>query len=225
MITLDGTDNKSELGANAILGVSMAVARAGAKTEGKPLYTYLARSEDELLMPVADDECHQWRRARAGTRSISRNSCWVPHGAGSFAEALRMGAETYHVLRGLLHEKGYNTGVGDEGGFAPSLDSNEAGCAFIVDAIEAAGYKPGRDISIALDPASSTFWTAKGYNLAKSGLGLKSADEMTALYESWIDKFPIVLIEDGLGKGTGNTSLPTPPDWADGYRSSAMTSS
>ena len=199
MIALDGTDNKSELGANAILGVSMAVARAGAKTEGKPLYAYLARSEDELLMPVPMMNVINGGEHAQNALDF-QEFMLVPHGARSFAEALRMGAETYHVLRGLLHEKGYNTGVGDEGGFAPSLDSNEAGCAFIVDAIEAAGYKPGRDISIALDPASSTFWTAKGYNLAKSGLGLKSADEMTALYESWIDKFPIVLIEDGLGE-------------------------
>ena len=122
----------------------------------------------------------------------------MPIGAASFSEALRFGTETFHALAKILAAKGYSTSVGDEGGFAPNLDSNEQACEVIVDAIRAAGYEPGKDIAIALDPAASSFWDGSAYDLAKSGQGRKSTDEMIKLYESWISSYPIVSIEDGL---------------------------
>jgi enolase len=131
----------------------------------------------------------------------------MPIGAPSFAEALRYGAETFHALKKILTQKGYATGVGDEGGFAPNLKSNEEACELIVEAIAAAGYEPGRDVSIALDPAASSFYEAGSYNLSKSGQGRKTSDEMTGLYADWIGRYPIVSIEDGLAEN----------DW-DGFR-------
>ena len=124
----------------------------------------------------------------------------MPIGAPTFAEALRYGAETFHALRKILHKKNYNTGVGDEGGFAPNLKSNEETCDLIVEAISAAGFKPGKDIALALDPAASSFFGDGGYNLVKSKQGRKNSDEMTAIYASWIGKYPIVSLEDGLAE-------------------------
>lgn len=124
----------------------------------------------------------------------------MPIGAPTFAEALRYGAETFHALKGILKKKGYATGVGDEGGFAPNLKSNDEACEVIVEAIAAAGYKPGKDVAIALDPAASSFWEGGAYNLAKSGQGKKTSDEITALLASWVQKYPIVSIEDGLAE-------------------------
>jgi enolase len=124
----------------------------------------------------------------------------MPIGAPSFAEALRYGAETFHALKAILHKKGYATSVGDEGGFAPNLKSNDEACEVIVDAIKAAGYKPGKDVAIALDPAASSFFEKGAYNLAKSGQGKKTSAEMTGLYKKWIEKYPIVSVEDGLAE-------------------------
>ncbi|MEO9227682.1 MAG: phosphopyruvate hydratase [Devosia sp.] len=198
LIDLDGTADKSSLGANALLGVSMAVARAGALASNLPLYSYLGGTTANLLpvpmMNVINGGGH-------AQNSLDFQEFMVmPHGAPSFSEALRYGAETFHALKSLLHKRGYSTGVGDEGGFAPNLKSNEEACDLIVEAILAAGYRPGTDISIALDPAASAFWTEGGYDLKKSGAGLKTAAEMTSLFAVWADKYPIVSVEDGLGE-------------------------
>ena len=198
MIDLDGTANKAKLGANAILGVSMAVARAAAATASLPLYAYLGGSGAcRLPMPMMNI----LNGGKHADNSVDFQEFMVmPIGAPTFAEALRYGAETFHALRKILHKKNYNTGVGDEGGFAPNLKSNEEACDVIVEAIGAAGFKPGKDVALALDPAASSFFEENGYNLAKSKQGRKNSDEMTALYASWIGKYPIVSIEDGLAE-------------------------
>ena len=196
MIELDGTPNKSNLGANAILGVSMAVARAAAMTAGLPLYRYLGGPCATCVpMPMMNilnggkhaDNCVDFQEFMV-----------MPVGAPTFAEALRYCAETFHTLKKILRSKGYTTGVGDEGGFAPNLEANEKACEFIIEAIEVAGYKPGLDIAIALDPAASSFFENGVYNLSKSGQGKKTSTEMTALYKTWVEKYPIVSLEDGL---------------------------
>jgi enolase len=204
MIELDGTPNKGKLGANAILGVSMAVARAAALASGKPLYTYLGGPSATRLpvpmMNILNGGAH-------ADNSVDFQEFMVmPIGAPTFAEALRYGAETFHALKGILKKKGYATGVGDEGGFAPNLKSNDEACEVIVEAMTAAGYTPGKDVAIALDPAASSF--AEGgtgvspviYNLVKSGQGKKTSDEITALLTTWVQKYPIVSIEDGLAE-------------------------
>ena len=199
LIDLDGTPGKSRLGANAILGVSMAVARAAAQAFRLPLYAYLggpgARRLPVPMINVINGGKH------ADNALDFQEFMLVPHGAPSFREALRYGAETYHALKAVLKRRGLSTAVGDEGGFAPDLSDNEAACALIVEAIEAAGLKPGAQVAIALDPAASSFGTASGgYDLAKSGGGHKSSQEMTALYQHWITAYPIVSLEDGLGE-------------------------
>ena len=196
MISLDGTANKSALGANAMLGVSMAVARAAAQSAKLPLYAYLGGvGATRVPMPMMNIV----NGGKHAANSVDFQEFMVmPIGAPSFTEALRYGAETFHALAKLLKDKGYATSVGDEGGFAPNLGSNEEACELIVKAIEAAGYKPGKDIAIALDPAASSFFSAGAYDLAKSKGGRKTSDEMIALYGKWIDTFPIVSIEDGL---------------------------
>jgi len=205
MIELDGTSTKSRLGANAILGVSMAVARAAAQASGLPLYSYLGGAGATRLPVPMMNIINGGKHA---DNSVDLQEFMVmPLGAPTFAEALRYGAETFHALKGILKKRGYATAVGDEGGFAPDLKSNEEACEVIVDAIRAAGYRPGEDVAIALDPAASSFYENGRYNLAKSGQGTKSSAEMTALYESWLDKYPIVSIEDGLAEN----------DW-DGFR-------
>ncbi len=196
MIELDGTPNKAKLGANALLGVSMAVARAAALASGLPLYAYLggpgARRIPVPMMNIVNGGKH-------ADNSVDLQEFMVmPLGAPTFAEALRYGAETFHALKKILSKKGYATSVGDEGGFAPNLKSNEEACEVIVEAIEAAGYQPGKEIAIALDPAASSFFKDGAYELAKSGQGTKSSAEMTALYREWIERYPIVSIEDGL---------------------------
>jgi enolase len=197
LIDLDGTPNKSRLGANAIIGVSMAVARAGAASAGLPLYRYLGGPEANRLpvpmMNVINGGKH------AANRLEFQEFMIVPHGAPSFAEAVRYGAETFHALKGLLEARGLATGVGDEGGFAPDLAKDEDACTLIVEAIEKAGYQPGQDIAIALDPAASSFFADGAYQLPTLGRP-KSSEEMIALYETWITRFPIVLIEDGLAE-------------------------
>ena len=198
MIDLDGTENKARLGANAILGVSMAVARAASLVADKPLYATLAGTSDYLLpmpcMNVLNGGKH------ADSSLDFQEFMIVPVGAPSFAEAMRYGAETYAALRVLLHQRGLKTAVGDEGGFAPDLDSNEAACELIVAAIEAAGYRPGRHLAIALDPAASSFATADSYELSRSGTGQLDRAGLLALYGRWIDAYPIVSIEDGFGE-------------------------
>jgi enolase len=198
MIELDGTPNKGKLGANAILGVSMAVARAAAVEVKLPLYAYLGGSGANRLpvpmMNILNGGKH------ADSSVDMQEFMAMPIGAPTFAEALRWGAETFHNLKSILHKKNYSTAVGDEGGFAPNLKSNEEAVEVIVAAIEAAGYKPGRDVSIAMDPAASSFFENGAYVLSKSGQGKKNSKEMTALYKSWADKYPIVSIEDGLAE-------------------------
>jgi enolase len=205
MLELDGTPNKSRLGANAILGVSMAVARAAALSAGLPLYAYLG-GPGAVRLPVP--MMNILNGGKHADNSVDFQEFMVmPMGASNFAEALRFGVETFHALKGILHKKGYATCVGDEGGFAPNLKSNEEACEVILEAIRAAGYTPGRDIAIALDPAASSFFEDGVYNLAKSGQGKKTSAEMTVLYASWVERYPIVSIEDGLAE----------TDWA-GFR-------
>jgi len=198
MIELDGTPTKSKLGANAILGVSMATARAAAITAGLPLYGYLG-GVGAVRIPVP--QMNILNGGQHADNSVDFQEFMVmPVGAPTFAEALRYGAETFHALRKILKAKGYATSVGDEGGFAPNLKSNEEACEVILEAIEVAGFKPGKDVAIALDPAASSFFEEGIYNLKKSGQGKKTSSEMTTLYKSWIEKYPIVSIEDGLGE-------------------------
>jgi enolase len=198
MIDLDGTPNKAKLGANAILGVSMAVARAAAMATGLPLYAYLGGpGATRLPVPMMNI----LNGGKHADNSVDFQEFMVmPIGAPTFTEALRYGAETFHALKKILAKKGYATSVGDEGGFAPNLKSNEEACEVIVEAIKAAGYKPGKDVAIALDPAASSFYEDGAYNLAKSGQGKKTSAEMTDLYAKWIKKYPIVSIEDGLAE-------------------------
>ena len=195
---LDGTPTKAHFGANAILGVSMAVARAGAEVTGLPLYIYMAGPGFSRLpvpmMNILNGGMH------ADNNVDFQEFMVMPVGAPTFAEALRYGTETFHALKRLLKAKGYATAVGDEGGFAPSLKSNEEACELIVEAIQAAGYKPGVDVAIALDPAATSFCEGASYNLSKSGSGVKTSAELILLYEQWITRYPIVSIEDGLGE-------------------------
>jgi enolase len=198
MIALDGTPNKSSLGANAILGVSMAVARAAAESASLPLYRYLGGpGATRLPVPMMNI----LNGGKHADNSVDFQEFMVmPLGAPTFAEALRYGTEAFHALKGILKKKGYGTAVGDEGGFAPNLKSNEEACEVIVEAIRLAGYEPGRDIAIALDPAASSFYEAGAYSLSKSGGGQKSSAELTDLYRQWISRFPIVSVEDGLAE-------------------------
>jgi enolase len=198
LIELDGTPNKSNLGANATLGVSMAVARAAALSAGLPLYAYLGGpGAVRLPMPmmnVINGGLH-------ADNSIDFQEFMImPVGAPTFSEALRYCSETFHALKKILKQKGYTTNVGDEGGFAPDFKSNEEACEVILEAMAAAGYQPGRDLAIALDPAASSFYEDGVYNLSKSGQGRKASAEMTKLYEAWIERYPIVSIEDGLAE-------------------------
>jgi enolase len=205
MIELDGTPNKGKLGANAILGVSMAVARAAAKSAELPLYAYLG-GPGGTRIPVPMMNILNGGKHADNSVDLQEFMA-MPVGAPTFAEALRYGAETFHALKGILKKRGYSTSVGDEGGFAPNLKSDEEAVEVIVEAIEAAGYKPGKDVAIALDPAASSFYEGGAYDLAKSGLGKKSSAEMIDLYKIWIEKYPIISIEDGLAED----------DW-DGFR-------
>lgn len=197
MIELDGTPNKSNLGANAILGVSLAVAKAGANAMQMPLYRYLggvaARTLPVPMMNILNGGKH------ADNSADMQEYMILPVGARSFREALRMGAEVYQSLKKVLHGKHYNTNVGDEGGFAPSLSSNREPLELIIGAIEAAGYKPGVDICLGMDPASSEFYQDGKYVLAREGRSLTSA-EMIDLYEQWIGEYPIITLEDGLSE-------------------------
>ena len=183
----------------------MAVARAAAMAAGLPLYAYLGGT-GAVRLPVP--MMNILNGGKHADNSVDFQEFMVmPIGAPNFAEALRFGAETFHALKKILHGRKYATSVGDEGGFAPNLKSNDEACEVIIEAIQAAGYQPGTDIAIALDPAASSFYEDGAYNLAKSGQGKKTAAQMTELYKSWVAKYPIVSIEDGLAEN----------DW-DGFR-------
>ena len=200
MLDLDGTPNKAKLGANAILGVSMAVARAAALAAGLPLYQYLGGLGSRRLpvpcMNIINGGAH------ADNSVDLQEFMVVPLGAPSYREGLRYGAETFHALKGLLKKSNLATSVGDEGGFAPNLPSNEAAMEVIIQAIEKAGYKPGQDIAIALDSAASSFAGDKPglYDLQKSGAGKKTSDEMITMAEDWVKKYPVVSWEDPLSE-------------------------
>ena len=198
MIELDGTPTKASLGANATLGVSMAVARAGAMAKGLPLYAYLGGS-DAVRLPVP--MMNILNGGKHADNSVDFQEFMVmPVGSATFAEALRYGVETFHALKKILGQRGYATSVGDEGGFAPNLKSNDEACELIIEAIQGAGYRPGKDIALALDPAASSFFEDGAYHLSKSGQGKKTSAEMTQLYSDWINKYPIISIEDGLAE-------------------------
>ena len=198
LIDLDGTDNKGRLGANAMLAVSMAVARAAAEEAGLPLYRYLGGMNGMQLpvpmMNVINGGAH------ANNSLDLQEFMIVPVGAPSFREALRWGAEVFHALKTILHDKGISTAVGDEGGFAPSVENHEAAIKLILQAIEAAGYTPGEQIALALDCAASEFYKDGQYHLAGEGLKL-SAAAWTDMLATWCDKYPIISIEDGMHEG------------------------
>src|SRR6185312_9091154 len=200
MISLDGTDNKGRIGANAILAVSMAAARASANAFRLPLYRYLGGVNASVLptpmMNILNGGAH------ADNNVDFQEFMVMPVGAERFADALRWGAEVFHTLKGVLKKKGYNTAVGDEGGFAPSLKSNVEALEVILEAIELAGYKVGEQIAIALDPAASEFYnkdTGK-YVFKKSDKSEKNSEQMAAYWESWVRQYPIISIEDGLAE-------------------------
>jgi enolase len=198
MIALDGTPNKSKFGANAILGVSLAVARAAAESSGLPLYRYLGGVPAKILpvpmFNILNGGVHaNWQGTDLQEFMIA------PVGAPNFREALRWGSEVYQALKGVLKAEGYTTGVGDEGGFAPALKKNSEAVELILKAVEKAGYKPGDDIAIALDPASSGFYEDGFYNLRTEKRKVTSA-EMVQMYADWAAKYPIVVLEDGLAE-------------------------
>ena len=197
LIKLDGTPSKSRLGANAILGVSLAVARAAANSLGVPLYRYIG-GINACILPVPLMNILNGGKHASDSTDLQEFMI-VPAGAPTFAEALRWGAETYHALKKVLASKGYNTNVGDEGGFAPSLKANEEAVELLLEAIEKAGYKPGEQIFIALDAAATEFYEDGKYVLKKEGRTL-SAEEMVEFYADWVEKYPIISIEDGLAE-------------------------
>lgn len=198
MIELDGTDNKAKLGANAILGVSMAAAKAAAQVFELPLYRYLGGTNAKVLpvpmMNILNGGKH------ADNNVDLQEFMIFPVNAPTFAESLRMGTEVFHSLKNVLNKKGYNTAVGDEGGFAPSLKSNDEAVEVILEAIEKANYKPGRDVYIALDPASSEFFENGKYVFKKSDKSSKTPEQMVRFYEKWVKQYPIISIEDGMAE-------------------------
>ena len=200
MLQLDGTHNKASLGANAILGVSLACAKAAAMDHGMPLYRYVggtnARTLPVPMLNILNGGSH------ADNKIDFQEFMVMPFGADTFAESLRMGVEVFHALKGELKKSGYSTNVGDEGGFAPNLGSNEEAIEFVLKAIEAAGYKPGEDIHIALDPASSEFFDTKEnlYHFHKSDGRKLASEEMAQYWTDWVNKYPIVSIEDGMAE-------------------------
>ena len=196
LIELDGTRNKAKLGANAILGVSLAVARAAADSLFMPLYRYIGGTNacriPMPMMNILNGGAH------AANNVDLQEFMIVPIGAKTFKDALRIGAEVFHALAGVLKEKGFSTAVGDEGGFAPDLKSDEAAVEMILAGIKAAGYKPGKDVVLALDPAASEFYEKGKYVFKKSDQSVRNGEEMIQFYEDWVDRYPIYSIEDGL---------------------------
>jgi enolase len=204
MIEVDGTPTKAKLGANAILAVSMAAARAAATAERLPLYKYLSRfssERDANILPVPMMNILNGG-AHADNSVDFQEFMAMPVGAKSFSEALRMGVEVFHNLKAVLKKRGYSTAVGDEGGFAPNLKSNEEAVEVILEAITAAGYTPGKHVALAIDPAASEFYVAASgkYVFKKSDKSAKTPEQMVALYESWVRQYPIVSIEDGMSE-------------------------
>ena len=197
MLELDGTSNKSKLGANAILGVSLAVAKAAANYLAMPLFRYIGGTYAHVLPVPMMNILNGGKHAVDGPDL--QEFMAMPVGAPSFSEALRWGAETYHALKSVLKSKGYGVGIGDEGGFAPSLKTNEEAIEVILEAIQKAGYEPGVDIWIAMDPAASEIYEDGKYNLKKEGRVL-SSEEMVDFYAKWVEKYPIISIEDGLAE-------------------------
>ncbi len=195
MLDLDGTDNKGKLGANAILGVSLAVAKAAAESADLPLYRYVGGPNAHLLpvpmMNILNGGAH------ADSNVDIQEFMIAPVGAGSFREALQMGAEVYHALKKVLHDKGLSTGLGDEGGFAPNLESNRSALDLILEAIKAAGYEPGKDVCLAMDVAASEFEKDGKYTFEGKEL---SSDDLIKIYTEWVDAYPIVSIEDPLNE-------------------------
>jgi enolase len=206
MIDADGTPNKGKLGANAILAVSMAAARAAANAHSLPLYRYLGGA-NACILPVPCMNVLNGGKHADNTVDFQEFMI-APHNAPSFAEAIRMGMETFHALKQVLHSKGYSTAVGDEGGFAPDLKSNDEAVELILEAITKAGYKPSTDISLCIDPAASEMWDGGKYVLFKSSKKAITPDELIKIWEAWVKQYPIVLLEDGMGEN----------DW-DGWRS------
>ncbi len=203
MIDLDGTPNKGRLGANAILGVSLAAARAAADAVGLPLWRYLGGPSARTL-PVPMMNILNGGKHAAGSSVDMQEFMVMPVGAPTFREGLRWGAEVFHALKGVLRERGANTNVGDEGGYAPSLDSNEDAVAVVLEAIQRAGYRPGDDCVIALDPAATEFYADGVYTLAGEGRSL-TGPEMVDFWAAWVDRYPIVSIEDGLAEDDWTT--------------------
>jgi enolase len=200
MIALDGTPNKARLGANAILAVSMGVARAAAQSHGTPLYRYIGGANACLLpvpmMNILNGGAH-------ADNSVDPQEFMIaPYGASKFSEALRWGAEVFHTLKGVLKKRGYSTAVGDEGGFAPNLKSNDEALEVVLEAITAAGYTPGDQIGIALDPAASEFYNAdkKKYVFKKSDKSERTPDQMVKFWEGWVKQYPIISLEDGMAE-------------------------
>ncbi len=198
MIGLDGTPNKAKLGANAILGVSLAAAHTAANALGLSLYRYIGGVNASLMPVPAMNVINGGVHAQ---NSVDFQEFMIaPHNAPDFATAIRMGEETFHTLKNVLMDRGYNTGVGDEGGYAPNLKSNEEAVEVIVKAIERAGYRPGEDISICLDPASSEMWKDGKYVFFKSDQSVKTPEEMVEIWKDWVSKYPIILLEDGMAE-------------------------
>ncbi len=197
LLELDGTPNKGKLGANAILGVSLAMAKAAANALQLPLYRYIGGGHAHVLPVPMMNILNGGKHALDGPDL--QEFMVMPLGASSFAEALRWGSEVYHTLKGVLKAKGYSTGVGDEGGFAPSLKANEEAIEVILEAVEKAGYEPGQDICIALDPAPSEFFEDGRYTLKKEGRRL-SSEQMIAFYQNIVNRYPVASIEDGLAE-------------------------
>ena len=199
MIEMDGTENKGKLGANAILGVSLAVAKASAEEAGQPLYRYIggvnAKEMPVPMMNILNGGAH------ADNNVDIQEFMVMPVGAKNFTDAVRIGAEVFHSLKSVLKAKGYNTSVGDEGGFAPNLKSNEEAVEMVLAGIEKAGYKPGKDVMLAIDAAASEFYEKGAYVFKKSDKSKKSSDQMIKFYETWVKKYPIISIEDGLAEG------------------------
>lgn len=198
MIELDGTPNKARLGANAILAVSLANAYAAAVSLKKPLFNYLGKSDDKYILPVPMMNILNGGKHAEGSTDFQEFMI-MPVGAGSFSQALMMGSEIFQSLKKIIEGKGMTTLVGDEGGFAPSLKSNKDAVEIILDSIEAAGYKPGKDVYIALDPASTEFYKNNSYALAREGVTLTS-EEIVEYYVKWASSYPIISIEDGLAE-------------------------
>src|SRR5580700_8450156 len=199
MIDLDGTPNKSNLGANSILAASMAVARAAAASQRAPLFRYLGGVNAGILpvpmMNILNGGAH------ADNSVDMQEFMIVPYGAARFSEALRMGVEVFHTLKGVLKKKGYSTSVGDEGGFAPNLRSNEEALESVLEAISQAGYKPGEQIGICLDPAASEFFHDGSYVFKKSDKSMRTSEQMVAFWKNWVRQYPaIISIEDGMSE-------------------------